>query len=139
MKTPAAAPGTSEDAMPQVHPRAQQQQGRKHCDYGRITARCSALRKLPRVSLWENLRLVWTETLGDCLAHPAITRRLQLCLQGWRQWHSVYGIGPSERNGAHPFPETTEVFTPSWEHSTQDLADLPSSSAQIPGPKANCS
>lgn len=65
-----------------------------------ITAGCSALRKLHRASLWGNLRPLWTSTLGGWPAHCAIRRKLQLCLQEHRQWHSVYGIEPSERNGA---------------------------------------
>lgn len=65
MITPAAAPGMSKDAMPQKHPHAQKKQGHKHCSGCRITAGCSALRELHRVSLWGNLRLLWTQAPGQ--------------------------------------------------------------------------
>jgi len=70
-----------------------------------ITAGYSAVRKLRRVILWGNLRLVCMQTLGGYSAHSAMRRRVQLFLQDWRQWHGVYAISPTERNGAHTFIE----------------------------------
>lgn len=59
-----------------------------------------------RAHPWGNLRLVWTQAPGNCSTHPAIRRTQQLCLQGQRQWHSVYGTGPSGRNRVPPCTET---------------------------------
>lgn len=128
MKTSAAAPGTPKDAMPQAHPCAQQQQEHGHCSYCRITAGCSALRKLHRFP-WESLKLVWTQAPGNCSTHPAIRRRLQLCLQDQRQWHSVYGTGSSGRNGALSALRQLPVFTPSWENRTLQICPVPVSSS----------
>lgn len=136
MKAPAAAPGRPKDAMPQVHPGAQQQQGHGHCGYCRNTAGCSALRKLHRVHPWGNLRLVWTQAPGNCATHPAIRRRLQLCLQGQRQWHIFYGTGPSGRNRALSALRQLPVFTPSWEHKTLQICPVPVSRSLVPSPAA---
>lgn len=58
MKTPAAAPGTSEDAMPQVHPRAQQSRG--------LTPAVTAGLQQDVVHLGGFTESVFGETLGWC-------------------------------------------------------------------------
>lgn len=134
MITPAAAPGMSKDAMPQKHPHAQKKQGHKHCSGCRITAGCSALRELHRVSLWGNLRLLWTQAPGQAPHTLQQGEDLQFCLLGWRQ-HNVYGTGPSERNGVPPCTETAASVHTLLGAQHIRACRLHSSSVQIPGPK----